>query len=373
MADSATLLYLFLHALGLLAWVPVISLVHEAGHAVLARPAGFRVTSFGVGRGRPLARFRGPGPRARAALFHAGGALAQLALAVLLALSDAPWSTPVAQFNWMVLVFNLVPWRFGGFASDGWWIVAHLRAGPGGGPGMLFSRRAELVRLVAWEAQIGSPVGTWYGHLLMAWMDLQVRRLDAADAFFTREHVEAVLDPHLDALHHALVAEWHRLRGRPLAALWVIRKLHAACGDGLPPETEDLLGLVEGRTWLDLGEVRCAQACLARLAGVSGTASADATVLALEIAVEAEEQTEILRALRRVRLRSGSLDPVTAVAAVSAASHALDPVDAAVAGSARAEVQAFRERLQAVAGADDAVALKAVFAAASQQSSLAEA
>lgn len=166
MADSATLLYLFLHALGLLAWVPVISLVHEAGHAVLARPAGFRVTSFGVGRGRPLARFRGPGgvvvavrlwifaggacvaiprgpgPRARAALFHAGGALAQLALAVLLALSDAPWSTPVAQFNWMVLVFNLVPWRFGGFASDGWWIVAHLRAGPNGGPGMLFSRRA---------------------------------------------------------------------------------------------------------------------------------------------------------------------------------------------------------------------------------------
>jgi hypothetical protein len=397
MADPATLLYPLLRALGMLAWVPLIALVHEAGHAALARPAGFRVTSFGVGRGRPLFRFRGPGgvvvavrlwffaggacvaiprgpgPKARAALFHAGGVFAQLALAALLALNDAAWSDQVAQFNGLVLAFNLFPWRVGGFASDGWWIVSHLRAGRSGGPGLLFSRRAELARLVAWEEQIGSPVGTWYGLLLMAWMDLQVRRLDAADAFFTREHVEAVLDPHLDALHHALVAEWHRLRGRPLAALWVIRQLRAARGDALPPETEDLLGLVEGRTWLDLGEIDRARACLARLAGVSGTASADATVLALEIAVEEEEPTEILRSLRRVRLRSGSLDPAAVVVAVLAAAKALDEVDAAAAGLARAEIRAFRDRLLGVAGADDAVALNDAFNAANPLRTLAEA
>ncbi len=376
------MLLAFAPALAFLAAVPLVALVHELGHALLAGPAGLRVTSFGIGLGRPVARFRGPGGvvlvlrmwvvaggacvavprgpgvRARVAWFHAGGALAQLVLAALLAGVaaaglDSPSLASVARFNVLVLVFNLVPWKVGGRASDGWWILQHVRAGRGG-PGLLFTRRAELERLLRWEEEGESPVGVWYARLLLAWMDLQLRRLDRADAFFTREHAEAVLDPHLDALHHGLVAEWHRLRGRPLAALWVFRQLRQARPDGLPPETEDLLHLVEGRTWLDLGEVTRAREALTRLAGVEGTAAADATVLRVEVALAADDPEELRRAVRRVRLRAGSLDPVGATRTLAAAARALDgDSDEPAAAVASAVAATLRERLVRIADADD--------------------
>jgi hypothetical protein len=337
---------------------PGIALVHELGHALAARPAGFRVTSFGVGRGRPLLRLRGPGgvlvsvrtwvllggtcvaiprgpgARPRAALFHAGGALAQLALGLLLLPFDGELVELVSRFNLLVLAWNLLPWRVAGHASDGWWIVRHLR-GVRGGPGLLPRRRPELDRLLSWEQDQQSPVGTWYARLLLAWIDLQLRRLDRADAFFLEEHPVAVLDGPLDALHHALVAEWHRLRGRPLAAIWVLRQVRAARTDGLPPETEDLLNLVEGRTWLQLGEHPRARAALARLAGVGGFAGPDARVLRLELALADSDPAEIEAAVLRLGRPAGLLDPVAALAALGEAGARLDgPVADAAGGAA---------------------------------------
>lgn len=386
MTEDGPTLQALAPALAFLAAVPIVALIHELGHALLARPAGLRVTSFGIGLGRPIARFRGPGgvvltlrlwlfaggacvavprgpgARARGAWFHAGGAIAQLVLgALLLGLGalglDGPSLDAVQRFNLLVLAFNLVPWNVAGRASDGWWILQHLRAGRGG-PGLLFTRRAELERLLRWEEEAESPVGVWYARLLLAWMDLQLRRLDGADDFFTREHAEAVLDPHLDALHHGLVAEWHRLRGRPLAALWVFRKLREARPDGLPPETEDLLHLVEGRTWLDLGELARAREALTRLAGVEGTAAADATVLRVEVALAAQDPDELRRAVRRVRLRAGSLDPVGATRTMITAADALsDDEDATAQAVAAAVAGTLRDRLVRIADAGDVGAL----------------
>jgi hypothetical protein len=345
---------------------PGIALVHELGHALTARPAGYRVTSFGVGRGRPILRLRGPGGvllsvrlwvllggtcvaiprgpgvRRRAALFHAGGAIAQLLLAAVLLVFDGPTVELVARFNLLVLAWNLLPWRVAGHASDGWWIVRSLR-GVAGGPGLLIRRRGELERLLAWEQAQSSPVGTWYARLLLAWIDLQVRRLDRADTFFVEEHPEAVLDGPMDALHHALVAEWHRLHGRPLAALWVLRQVRAARGDDLPPETEDLLCLAEGRTWLELGEAARARAALARLAGVAGFAGPDARVLRLELALAEEDLVEVEAAVSRIRVAHGLLDPVAALAALRQAAALLD---GAAAEQARATAEALSERLE---------------------------
>lgn len=326
---------------------PGIALVHELGHALAARPAGFRVTSFGLGRGRPLLRIRGPGgvvlsvrlwvllggtcvaiPRGpgrqrRAALFHAGGALSQLVLAALLGGLEGPTVDLIARFNLLVLAWNLAPWRVAGHASDGWWIVRHLRGGAGG-PGMLLHRHGELRRLLAWERAQMSPLGTWYARLLLAWIDLQVRRMDRAAPFFVQEHPEAVIDGPMDALHHALLAEWHRLQGRPLAALWVLRELRSARGDDLPAEIEDLLSLGEGRTWLQLGEASRCRAALARLAGVAGVVGADARVLRLELALVGDDRAEIEAAAARVGASPGLLDPLAGLTALRGAACRLD-------------------------------------------------
>jgi hypothetical protein len=329
----------------LLAWVPLVALIHEAGHACMARPAGYRLASFGVGRGRPLLRHRGQGgtlyylgrwifaggacvavprsltPGPQAALFHAGGALAQLLLALLLwVLPSFWWTQPVASFNWIVLLWNLIPWRFGGMASDGWWLLALARGG-GAGPGLLLARRPQIERILDFEETTGSPVGTWYARLMLAWMDLQVGRIDAADGFFTREHAEAVVDPELDALQDALTAEWHRQRGRPLAALWVVRGLRRARGSGLSENGDGMLSLVESRTLRDLGELRAAREALARLAGAEGPLAADAALSRLEMALLEGNLAEIELAADRLldRGRGGDLAPATVARALWAA------------------------------------------------------
>lgn len=351
---------------------PGIALVHELGHALAARPAGFRVTSFGVGRGRPILRLRGPGGvslsvrlwvplggtcvaiprgpgvRRRAALFHSGGAIAQVLLAVVLLALDGATADLIARFNLLVLAWNLLPWRIAGHASDGWWIVRSLRGGSGG-PGLLVRRRGELARLLGWERAQSSPVGVWYARLLLAWIDLQMRRLDRADAFFLEEHPEAILDGPMDAMHHALVAEWHRLHGRPLAAIWVLRQVREARGDDLPPETQDLLCLAEGRTWLELGELARARAALARLAGVAGFAGPDARVLRLEVALVEQDPIEVEAAVSRLGAPHGVLDPVAALAALRQAAALLD----GPAGQrARSAAEALHGRLDSVLDGD---------------------
>ena len=40
--------------IALLVYAPCVVLLHELGHAIAARPGGYRVTSFGIGLGAPL-------------------------------------------------------------------------------------------------------------------------------------------------------------------------------------------------------------------------------------------------------------------------------------------------------------------------------
>ncbi len=362
----------------LLAWVPFVALVHEAGHALAARPAGYRLVSFGIGLGQPLLRHPGKGgavyylgrwifaggacvavprtlsPGPRAMLFHAGGAIAQLALAGALALvpDAAWWAAPVRTFNLLVLAWNLLPWRIGGKASDGWWLVAHLR-GAGRGPGRLFSRRAPLERVLAFEAQVGSPMGTWYARLMLAWSDLQVGALDRADAFFTGEHAEAALDPSFDAIHHALTAEWHRQRGRPLAAMWVVREVRRARGATLTEDADGMLSLVEARTLRDLGERGQARQALGRLAGAGGPIAADAALVRLELAIDDGSAAEIELAADRLVDRGPGADlaPATRVQALWAAGTALAPSARAAVGR-RLQHRASREAAQLLSIAD---------------------
>ena len=368
-------------AVWLLVWVPLVALIHEAGHALAARPAGYRLVSFGVGLGPPLLRHPGKGgavyylgrwlfaggacvavprtlsPGPRAMLFHAGGGLAQLALAGALALvpDTVWWVAPVRTFNLLVLAWNLLPWRWGGKASDGWWLVAHLR-GAGRGPGLLFSRRAPLERILAFETQVGSPMGMWYARLMLAWSDLQVGALDRVDAFFTAENTEAALDASFDAIHHALTAEWHRQRGRPLAAMWAVREVRRARGASLTEDADGMLSLVEARTLRDLGERGRARQALARLAGAGGPVAADAALLRLELAVDAGSLAEIELAASRLvdHARGADLSPATRVGALWSAGLALAATDRGEVGRSL-QHRARREaaRLLALAVPDD--------------------
>ena len=128
----------------------MVVLIHELGHALLAPEGGYRVTSFGVGAGRPLFRTRlsggvvffvapmvlvggsctaipvGPaGPRR--AWFHGGGLIAQGLLALLLFFLPTHWLIDrLWQFNLLVAATNAIPWRLGAVASDGWYIVDAL-------------------------------------------------------------------------------------------------------------------------------------------------------------------------------------------------------------------------------------------------------
>ena len=371
--------------LALIAWVPAVVTLHEVGHALAARPAGFRVTSFGVGRGRVLARhqLRGgvvlyvalnlvaggacvaipreaePGPRS--ALFHAGGGLAQLAIAGLLALlPQGAMVESMASFNLLVLAVNLLPWRALGTASDGWWILQHLRPAKARA-GSLLGRRAELGRIESFEARVGSRVGVWYAQLMRTWLDLQVGRAAAADPFFREEHAEATVDPELEALQHYIEACWHRQRGRPLAALHLVRRLREG-GAELAPRALDLLALVEARSLMDLGAIEQAQRALAAVAGVGGPVGQEALVVRLEIATVTREAHALRPALRRVidELDRPGLDPVAPVVALGAAAAVLAMEGAAEEARAVAAVVARAARqLSEQVEAEDAASLAA--------------
>jgi hypothetical protein len=150
----------------LLALLPVLYLsafVHELGHALLGRLAGLRVTSFGIGLGRPFLVFGCRGmrvylarkgllqgvtflhpdtvslPSGRLLAFMAGGIIAQLVLA-LLALG-AWWLLPWGRGIWLMTaglnllwgLANLLPFQFnaGGLPlrSDGALMLHVLRWG----------------------------------------------------------------------------------------------------------------------------------------------------------------------------------------------------------------------------------------------------
>ncbi|MEL6345393.1 MAG: site-2 protease family protein [Myxococcota bacterium] len=331
--------------LWLLLWVPVVIVIHEAGHAVAAYPAGFFLTSFGVGHGRPLISHRGNNgslfyigrwvfaggacvavPRdlergPRAAIYHGGGIAAQLVLAGLLALlpDDLWWVDPVRRFNLLVMLWNLLPWRLGGRTSDGHQLLTNLLRGrlfeqP------VFAGRAALRRLLRFEEDLHSPVGTWYCQLLLAWADVMTGQTD--NDFFLRDHPVSVLDPALDALQQHVMCEWHRACGRPLAALQAIEQLQRAHGAALPMASADLIALDEARAYVDLGETQRARAALSRLAGVSGRFGDEARIITLQIALTEDTPDQIAAATERIFTR-GLLDPPAAAIALWDAADAL--------------------------------------------------
>lgn len=279
--------------LGLFVYGPLVVLLHELGHAGLARAGGYRLTSFGIGLGKPLWRTRlkggvvlhvdrwvfaggacvaipiGP-PTARRAWFHAGGLLAQLVLGlVLLLLPDQWFWIRVAQFNLLVALTNAIPWRFAGFASDGWHLVDALSNGSRSGSEVLPQRR-YLARLAAREHAAGSPLGALYAELCIAWIDLIAGRPEATAVLFRSDPDESALDPWVDMLYHYVHAEWHRLEGRPLAALRIARVTRYALEGDVAPEGDALMALAEARALVDLDACAQAQRVLARLAGIGG-------------------------------------------------------------------------------------------------------
>ncbi len=346
--------------LWLAAWVPLVALVHELGHAAVAEPAGYRLSSFGVGRGPPVLRVQSPGGRVfwvgrwflaggacvavprlplvptRAVLFHLGGVLAQGLLALVLwALPAAWWVDTVLSFNLLVAAWNLVPWRVGRMASDGWWVLRRLWPTPGG-PSWLVAQRPAVAGLAAFEARLAAPIGTAAAGLTLAWIDLLVGAPGTADL---RERAR-VGGAELVLLATILEADRRRRRGGALAALGLLRPGPTAegprcCGVDtatLPAEEAlalaDLARVVEGRARLALGDLDGARRAVCQLAGVAGPLGAEARVLALELALAADDKDAIAGPAARLAGelerpgRWGGVDPVAAALALAAAGAA---------------------------------------------------
>ena len=368
-----------------LAWlisVPVIAVVHELGHALAARPAGYRVTSFGIGHGKPLLRWElrngvivylgrwlisgglcvaipiDPVP-ARRWLYHSGGLILQGLLALLLwplmqvvpALEYAFW------FNLVVLGWNLLPVRFGGYATDGWQLVADwIRPETAG---QFFSARREVERVLRFEERVQSPLGETWCRVFLRWMDL-VCGLDDDD--WRPDEVILLAEPQLEALHGYVLAERHRVEGRSLAALSTVHELRRAYGPEFLPVALDMLTLAEARAYLAQEEPRLAQQALARLAGAVGAVSRDALAVEVQAAMLRGEGSEVERSARRLseRLHEAFLDAPEAVRTLwTAAGWLKEEGRLDIAAELAAEARAGASRQIAAAAPSDKVAIAA--------------
>ncbi len=356
-------------------------LLHELGHAALARAGGYRVTSLGVGLGRPLWHtqlrdgvvlwvaplllFGGActaiptGPvSGRRAWFHAGGLLAQAVLALaLFALPDAWWVDRVAQFNGLVALTNAIPWRIAGSASDGWYLFSLL---PGRSlAGDVLPNRAALMRLSAREHAADSRLGALYADTCVAWADLLVGRTAMAGPLFRLDPDATAMDPWVDALFHYVHAEWHRAEGRPLAAVQVARVTRAAIEGEVAALGADLVTLAEARALVDLDADAQARALIGTLAGVGGPVGRQATATLLAASLDAEPDA-LARATARVvgGRRAAWLDPVDAVHALEAAAERLDAYDRPhAAREARLAAGELTRRVRTAAAPEDRDAL----------------
>ena len=307
----------------LLIWlvsVPLIALLHEAGHALAAGPAGYRVTSFGVGHGKPLMRWRTRGGTivylgrwlvtgglcvaipvdpvpSRRWLYHSGGLLMQLALVPLLwwGAQNHAVLEYVHAFNLVVIAWNMLPLRIGGYATDGWQIVAG--AAMPGRASQFFTHRKQVERVLHFEKQVQSPLGVAWCRLVLRWMDV-VLGLDDDD--WEPDDVLLLAEPQFEALHTYVKAERHRIEGRSLAALSVIGDLRRAYGPSLPVAAADMLSISEARCYLAQEEPRLARDVLARVAGVGGVIGHAAAAVSLEAALYDEDCDAVIAAARRV-------------------------------------------------------------------------
>lgn len=277
---------LWLELAPLLVYASLITAAHELGHALAAWPAGYRLTSLGLGRGPRLLRLPLPNgvivvlhaiPFAggsvvaipargeigrRGAWFHAGGVLAQAALGAGVALAPEQWwSRDFADFNLVVLIWNLIPWQIQGQTSDGWWLLSRLwpalieRLWPGqGASGALALKGPAFARLAEVERGRGSPLGLRYALVMQAWTALQRRSLDeAARLMGALPEVRRAAPPALRALEAHVGLELARLGGPapsappdPEEPLVVVSLARAAVGEGRFADAAAFLGAAPG-------------------------------------------------------------------------------------------------------------------------------
>jgi hypothetical protein len=326
----------------MLVYLALVALVHELGHALLARPAGFRLTSLGLGAGAPLLRiplgqgrvfvlhrwfFLGgacvaipatlEGGR-RAAWFHGGGVLAQLALAPVLRLLPAAWDLgDLEEINALMLIGNLMPWRMGGQVSDGWRLFAALRPG-GRGAGVLLDRRAALQHLQRFEAARGSPDGEAWARLLLGWVGAQRGEKTVVEAALTpplREGAPVVLR----ALRLALALDAARRGPEPegaAPALWA--EAEALQAEGVDPAARALVCGAAARLAIRVGDREGAARWI--VAGGEGHDGGGLLRLAaLERALAEGAPTAAAAAACLDSLDGDPLDPAGAVAALTTA------------------------------------------------------
>ncbi len=323
----------------------MVSIVHEAGHALVAPLAGYRLTSFSIGWGRAIFRHRTTngtvfhlglfpftGGRAvaipvqsllRANIYHLGGIGAQVVMAPLLFMfRDIHWLVAEASLlNLLVLAWHLLPWRVQGHSSDGWLIWAH-RGSPSvtGAP---LGQRRLLQSLKKHELKLGSHLGAWYASLCLAWLDVVTGRPQDADGFFAEPTVRlpGSTVPFIAGLWLYVAAEWHRASDRPLGSLHLLR--------GREPTAafiSTLLLLAEARAYLAIAEQSSARRALAQLAGTSGPALGDAGIIQLELALGDSSLRLVERATQNVLQTPNRpfLDPISSFSAMLRASEYLE-------------------------------------------------
>jgi len=356
---------------------PALVLLHEAGHAAFARLGGYRVTSFGIGLGRPLwsvyvrdgvvihldrwliaggactaVPLGPPGPRR--AWFHGGGLLVQLALAALLFVLPASWLVErVAAFNLLVAATNILPWKTRAQASDGWYLLDALAGGRRMGHPL--GQRAHLRRMLARELAANSPVGVAYCDVVLAWSDVQLGQLDSGHQRLVDAAPQATREPWIDALHHLVRAEWHRAKGEPQEALQAVRRGQAL--EGLDADARALLDHGEARALVDAGQPDRARETLARVVGHAGLLGNQAAVTLLQAelagALGPEDRANLEHATWRVerRILDGFLDPVDTLIALHRAAAALQAAGLVrAARGALASATTLRERTVSRAG-----------------------
>ena len=351
----------WLDLLALLFYGPAVVLLHELGHAALARRGGFRLTDFAIGVGKPLWRLELSGgavvhidrwvligggctaipvspASARRIWFHAGGLIAQCLLMVaLLPLHEVRLVQHILVFNGLVLAHNALPWRVGRFASDGWYILDAL-AGTGRGSDVL-QQRAAIAAMEARAVQVGTPLGTAYARICMAWADVIAGCPERAARLFQEDPPAATLDPWVDALYHHVHAEWDRVQGRPLGALRTVREATVSVELSDIGDAQGLLALAEARALVDLDAPAQALRVLSRTAGIGGAIGWQAAVTLLWASLDSEPDDVELAAWRVIqRAHLTALDPADGAMALWDASEVLE--DSGRHGVARAARQA---------------------------------